>query len=214
MRTIPIAQISDMSPGETVPSIVGTLRAAYPQSRGQTDKGPWSVQNMILADGQSSVKVKLWDHDAVSEAWVGKAVCLHSHESQKGLTGLKVESDTYKGVTSKIIKATATAVIVLAEASETAPASAPDPAPASAPAPAPAHTPVPAAPANGNGKQRSDAEHALAGWAKLYLRCMDAADHISQERSAAMKAPLTSDSYQACVSALFIQATRNGHNNI
>jgi hypothetical protein len=147
MRVIHLSEVLQMEPGETVTATKGKLKSVFERNTGTNEHGDWSIQNVILADGELEIKVKVCDREtAIPSAWKGKLIYLTSVNGDKGITGLKVKEDTYKGKTSKILSATKTAEIGLQDGSE---APAPAPAPARQPDPEPeprASTPAPAQP--------------------------------------------------------------------
>jgi hypothetical protein len=255
MRILTVSEVLQRGKGELVPSIQGKVTFVSDLFSGTNASGEWRLQNLGLSDGLTEIKIKITDREMIPADWKGRQVALLCKEGAKGLTGLRVEEDSYKGHTRKILKVTPSAIIQLAEgvtapapvsaaaiiapvapqpaavvqsaqpsaataplptvsregALPIAPAAAPQPSPQPVPAtlvPAPASPPVvaetPIRPTNA-------ADQALAHWAALYLRCMDAADWVQTERRRTSKAELTTDAYQACVSSLFIQATRMGH---
>lgn len=157
MRVIHLSEVLQMEPGETVTATKGKLKAIFERNTGTNEHGDWSIQNVILADGEVEMKVKVCDRDAaIPSAWKGKLIYLTSVNGEKGITGLKVKEDTYKDKTSKILSATKTAEIGLQDVSEapaapaspeaqTRPKGALQPKPSEA-----APTPRPAAPAPGS----------------------------------------------------------------
>lgn len=128
-----------MEQGETVTATKGKLKAVFERNTGTNEHGNWSIQNVIISDGDVEMKVKVCDREsAIPSAWKGKLIYLTSLNGDKGITGLKVKEDTYKGKTSKILSATKTAEIGLQDAEADAAAPHPEPVtPAAAPTPTP-----------------------------------------------------------------------------
>lgn len=212
MRILKIADVCALEDGETVPSVRGRLTAIYDRKSGQNDRGAYSFQNAELDDGSGKIKVKLKDRDALLPVWKGKLVVISCNESKTGLTGVKAADDEYKGKISRILWVTPSAHIDLAEAdNQQAPA---EPtrqsAPASQPAKAPngnGHAPAPAtghAPGNGQPTVRQR----LNRLANLYLASLDAGMYVARTFEEQAGEPMSGEHFQACVSSLFIQATR------
>lgn len=156
MRVIPLSEVLLMEPGEIVTATKGKLKSVFERNTGTNEHGDWSLQNLVITDGAAEIKVKVGDRDAIPQAWKGKLIYLNSINGEKGITGLKIKSDTYKGTTSKILSATPTAEIGLEDGSA-APATPPATPAAKAPAPPGSHPPAsasapqrPAAPAPGS----------------------------------------------------------------
>lgn len=207
-----------MSAGEPVPSLRGKVTNVFKRFTGTNDHGDWSIQTIVVRDETGEAKLKIVDRDEIPKTWQGHEVHAFCKAGDKGLTGLKIEDDEYRNKVTKIVKVTPSATLDLAEVTaqptptadlndDQIPGAEVPPQPAAPPA-APAAPAAPAKPSNG---VTYDAEKDIAHWARLYLRCMDAADWVQTKRTEAVKPPMTPDHYQACVSSLFIQATRNGH---
>lgn len=218
-------------PGQNVPAIHGSIEKIGECYTGQNENGPWSLQNLVITDGQSKIKLKLKNRPRIGNEWLGHDVTFTATSGKNGLVGLRVQQEEYRGVTAKIVEVNEKAIMdetsnaSAAEApapqpSQPAPKPAPQPAPPppQAPHPQPRTNPAPQAPApapahgdGGNGKSEKDKiiDKHLFDWSKLYLRCMEAADWIDAQRRSEKQATMTPEHYQACVSSLFIQATRN-----
>lgn len=226
MRLVTVPEILKLGPGEQVPAIRGTISEVGKRYAGTNEHGEWSIQNATLQTPEGIIKLKVMNREPLS-VQKGCPVWLRSVDGNKGLSGLYAEDDEYRGKSTRIIKVTPSALIELEEPPPGPPAdpgserwTPPQPPTPAAPEPHPTHSTVPPAPSAPTGAQgdhtasqkptTSPADHALFNWTKLYLRCMEAADWIVCERMDAHKQAMSSDHYQACVSSLFIQATRNG----
>ncbi len=97
-----------------VPSITGSVTGVYERKSGTNNNGPWSFQDITLADGTGAVaRIKAVNYNDLSE-YKGKTVTLECYKSSKhGLTGLKKLTEEYKGKTYHKIKMTETAKIII-----------------------------------------------------------------------------------------------------
>lgn len=109
MRTIPLSEVINLDPGESVPQTKGVIKATFARKSGVTNGKEWSVQNIVLQEGAAEIKCTLWNRDDVT-AMKGRQVWLISHKSQKDgkLVGLTIKENTYtnkggKEVTEKVL---------------------------------------------------------------------------------------------------------------
>jgi hypothetical protein len=117
MQIFSIAEVLQMPDGQLLEGVKGIVIGIYDQKTGENGYGPWSIQNVTLGDGKDKIKLKLSNRDSLDGKFKGQHIHLIAHQCQKGVTGLKIELDTYKGETSKIIKVTESAEIVQTEQS-------------------------------------------------------------------------------------------------
>lgn len=124
-RTISLAEVAQMDPGESVPQTKGTVKAVFERKTGKNSNGPWSLQNFVLQDGPTEIKVCLSGRPANEiDSLKGKQVWLMSNKSEKhGLTGVKIEENKWtdksgKEHNDKIIKVTPSAVIARSDTPE------------------------------------------------------------------------------------------------
>lgn len=133
MPVLTVSEVLQRQVGEQIPECRGTLKAIYKRSTGINARGPWSLQNAVLTDGKSDLKIKLSDKDEISEAWKGREVWLLATHGKQGFTGLRFEEDSYtdkktgKPVKSLILKVTPTGSITLNVAVAPKPAQTPPP---------------------------------------------------------------------------------------
>lgn len=213
MRIVNISDVLQYTAGETVPSVRGLVAGIFARTTGQNSNGDWSFQNLTLKDSTGEIKVKLKDCDELPLTLKGKQVILSCNEGQHGLTGVKAQDDEYRGKVSRILWVTKSHHIEVVDGQQQqAPATRQsEPPPQSAPARQPAHDPVPA-PVNGNGHDQKAVKLALNKYANLYLHCLEAGLYVRSTFDAAHhqeQTVMTDDQFQACVSAIFIQATRD-----
>lgn len=99
-----VSDVINLDVGEIVPGVKCILKTAFAWKGniGRDQKG--SVQTAFIKeiDGDAEIKVKLWDRDDVSPL-KGKVLWFVSHQGKTGLTGLKVEEDTYENKTEKVL---------------------------------------------------------------------------------------------------------------
>lgn len=219
LRTITVPQALELSTGELVPSIRAVVSDIGKRYSGTNDHGDWSLQNITLKDGVTgqTIKAKVNDREEIPASWKGGTVLMVCKNSDKGLTGLKIDEDDYRGKKSKVIKVTPSATIMPDGASGATTPPAPQAAPPAQPVTPPARTTeVPAATQeappshDGNGNDPVKvARKALARAANLYVLCTDAGSYVKEQLKARHAVEMTDAQYQACVSALFINASRD-----
>lgn len=267
MKPVSITEVGQMAVGQNLPAIRGIIEKIGQCYTGQNERGPWSIQPVVLSDGQNKVKLKLHNRPRLTKEWEGVDAAFLSVSGRSGLVGLRVEEDSYRGVTTKIVAVNEKAQLDTAanaiacgaldgngsspmpvqqapvqqaavaaqpslptgqqavqvvppplqhpQPSQPAPAQ-PAPAQSASVQPAPVQaqagigTTAPLPPASAR-QELPGLDQQLFRWSQTYLRCMDAADWVQAQRKINNRHEMTPEHYQACVSSLFIQATRNGH---
>lgn len=112
MRVIPISEVLTMEDGEIVSSVKGRITAIYDQTAGESDKGPWSFQNLELKDATGAIRVTLKDREPLAKSYKNKEVYISSIKSEKhGFVGVKRKDEDFKGKMRKILWVTPTAEI-------------------------------------------------------------------------------------------------------
>ena len=190
--------------GGTIATLTGKVDEVYKRNAGVGPKGPWTVQGLKLSEGNDWIKVDLWNHDELS-AYKGHVIKISSDR------GLQVQDNAYtdkagvtKGAGTVKISCSKGAVITSpgfgddGDAPQQTAPQAPHQVPPVAQA-APAHS--------GPGPNEPFVKRRQNQLANMYLLCNTAADYIYANP---ISAGLTPEHYQACVSTLFIQATREG----
>ncbi len=126
-RTIPLSEVLKMDAGESVVQTKGLLEKVFERKTGTNKNGEWSLQNAVLKDGGSEIKICLSGRAAGElEPLKGREIWLISNKSEKhGLTGLKVEDNNWtdksgNAHSDKIIKVTASAVIARSDTAQAA----------------------------------------------------------------------------------------------
>lgn len=114
MRVIDVSDIGQFDDGEVIPSLRGKITQTYERKTGSKDGKPWSVQNAMFQDATGKIRFSVWGHEDI-KPWTGKEVTLSAHKSDKGLTGLFAEDNTYKEKTTRQIRMTASGKIELAD---------------------------------------------------------------------------------------------------
>lgn len=233
MRTVTIADVFNLDHGETIPSIKGRIAEINRLNKGTNDKGEWSIQNITLTDPSGAVKVKLLNRDELPMNWKGRTVYMFCHEGDKGMTGLKAKDDDYRGKVTRIVSVTPTAHIEEADSQNEQSHPDPDPAatsrmqrnepPRQNPPPTPQQPnqrqttpPAPSQPAqpppqNGhatNGNGIGDVKKHLNRMANLYICCLEAGQYVKHQWKQGHEVDMSDDQFQACVSSMFIQASR------
>ncbi len=114
-----IAQVAALDPGELVSACKGKVKGVFTCHTGKIKQGArtgedFSIQNIILqdlTDPAVEITCKFDGREAVPATWRGKVLNLVAHAGTKGLSGLKIAEDTYKGKTTKVLKVTASAEV-------------------------------------------------------------------------------------------------------
>ena len=135
-----IEQIKGMEDGLVITRIDGIVKALFPRKTGSSDKGEWSVQTLILAQGQSEIPVSLWNKDAIPDNIKGKAVSLVAFKGSKGWSGLYKNTGKSKDGSPRIeIRGTKSADIIVGGLDAPVDNATPEAAPVSAPVEKKAH---------------------------------------------------------------------------
>lgn len=116
MRLVPIAEALKLDVGEKIPSTKGKIKSVFDQNSGENDYGQWTIQNVTLIDpndAKAEIKVKLFNQTEIPKNWKGKILYIESGQGQKGISGVEVVNNEYKGKTSKIIEVREGAVVGL-----------------------------------------------------------------------------------------------------
>jgi len=114
-----IAAVAELDPGELLSACKGKVKTVMTYHAGKVKQGPrtgedFSIQNIILQDlGDPSVTItaKFDGREEIPASWRGKVLNLVANAGKKGLSGLKMVEDTYKGKTTKVLKVTGSAEV-------------------------------------------------------------------------------------------------------
>lgn len=95
-----LSDILSQPEGFTPPGIKVRILRVFDHKSGETDKGPWSFQDVEVEDSSGKGRLKLKNCDALPSDRAGKELILTANQSkQHGLTGLKVAHEEYQGKT-------------------------------------------------------------------------------------------------------------------
>lgn len=93
-----LTDILSQPEGFTPPGIKVKVLRVFDHKSGETDKGPWSFQDVEVEDASGKGRLKLKNCDALPSEKAGKELILTANQSkQHGLTGLKVAHEEYQG---------------------------------------------------------------------------------------------------------------------
>jgi len=108
-----VAEIKELDDDTIVHSFKGKITKLYPPKKGESDRGPWSFQNVFLKDPDGDeIKATLKDRDELPKAFTGKDVIILSSKSEKhGWVGVKAKDDEYNGKTTRVLWITKAASI-------------------------------------------------------------------------------------------------------
>lgn len=225
MREVPIADIYKLGHKEILPSVRGVLIELVPMKQDKNSKGPWSIQKGVIRDSTGEIAVKFMNRfRELPQSLINREILISCKEGDRGMTGVYSYDDTYPGETSRIVEVTATALIDDADgrsSDDQPPANQnrggqhqqpPTRTGTSQPAqsqPTKQATNKPASPAPAtNGGAVGDVKRTLNRMANLYLHCLEAGSYVAGTYDSIHDAKMTDEQFQACVSSLFIQATR------
>lgn len=228
MRVTQLNEIARMEPGTPLDCVSGVVCYVGSYKTGTGKYGPWTIQNIELIDGGTKVKVKVTGHDEIDKRRMNRKLYLIAGTNKKGESaGLQVELDTYKEVTSTIIKVTGTASISESGPGEQAPATMrplpvrpdaqPEPPPTDPPWPTdvPDHPPVQppvrtVTPGNPDARKAwAKFDHALNKLRRLRIRTLMAASRIAED-ARANGINVDAQHVEKIDSWLAIEACRNG----
>jgi hypothetical protein len=176
-----IADIQGLPDGANIASIAGTLTAVYPPKTGQSARGPYSFQDLVLQDETGEIKVSVQQpgEPAVGVNLKGRHVTISSKSGPKGLSGVYAEDHTYNNATTRRIKVTPTGTIAIVDAKSTATHEKPN--------------------------LLVIGSKFVAG----YLFALDRADEIGEAR-AQIGRPLTPEQFQSLTATAFISMEKRG----
>lgn len=101
-----------MEEGEIVPAVSGIVEEVYKQRSGEKNGKPWAFQDLVIKDGSVRIGVSISERKEIPASVKGKLLTFISSSGSRGLTGVKIILDTYKGETRKKLRVTPTAEIV------------------------------------------------------------------------------------------------------
>lgn len=114
MKTYSINEILESEVGMIIPRVEAKLVKIFDRKTGESEHGAWSLQNGELADNSGSIKVCFSGFPDISEKQ-GETLVLRAQSGKKGMSGIKVDENTYKGTTTKQLKITKSAIVLGAD---------------------------------------------------------------------------------------------------
>lgn len=127
MRTVPLKECLALEVGETIPQTKGLVKAVFARKTGIGKDGNGSVQNFILAEGGSEIKVTCWDRDDLNP-FKGHQVWIMAYKGKGDkLAGVTLKNNSYNKkdgtpVDEKVIEVSKQAVIARQDAQQSLPA--------------------------------------------------------------------------------------------
>lgn len=95
-----LTEILAQPDGFTPPGIRVRILRIYDHKSGESEKGPWSFQDIEVEDSSGKGRLKLKNLPGLQADLEGKELILTANQSkQHGLTGMKVSHDQYEGKT-------------------------------------------------------------------------------------------------------------------
>jgi len=106
-------EIRGLAVKSKIPRVEGTLQAVYETKRGTNAKGPWRIQNVILAQGDDSMRVTIFSGPNVDKSMEGEEVAIMCSEVKGGLSGVTADDNDYNGEVTRQIRIDRTGQIAL-----------------------------------------------------------------------------------------------------
>ena len=106
-----ISEIKELKEKTTVDTMSGMVENVYERHAGTKEGRAWSMQNIMLKDASGAVKVLLSGRKECPKSMEGKQVSFSSVNGEKGLTGMYVKDDKYKGKTTRVVIVTEVATV-------------------------------------------------------------------------------------------------------
>src|SRR5688572_23151139 len=116
MRVLTLGEVSQMGPGELVPAFKAQVKEVKKYHTGNNQYGPWSIQKITVMDQTAIMTLKLVDHPEMTSQWVGHWIYLEAIQGNKGLHGLAVIDDEYRGKKERMIEAKKDVPVTAAQA--------------------------------------------------------------------------------------------------
>jgi len=112
-----IEEVSSMDDKDPIKCIKGTLVKLWPANKsGPDDADKWSFQTGTLRANGKEIKVVFKDRDELPEKkWRGKMIVISARKGDKGYTGCRKETDSYKGRNEPQVWVTASADVQIVE---------------------------------------------------------------------------------------------------
>lgn len=104
MRILTIKEVLLMGPGELVPGISAVLKAVLGRRAGGDGDKAWTLETIMLQDGKDELKCCIWNHEKLSASMKGKKIWIMSRESEKGLSGIKMEDNEWENDKGLMVK--------------------------------------------------------------------------------------------------------------
>lgn len=114
MRLLTVKQIKELSKGEIIPSCKLEIVSVRKSSAGQSQHGPWTVQNIKGKDSTGEIGLQLWNQsDDLRETDIGRIIYLESVDGKHGLQGVKRDESEYKGTKYPQISVSKSANVIM-----------------------------------------------------------------------------------------------------
>ena len=220
-RIVPLSEALRMDPGEQLPAIRGKVIKVGKYFSGESAKGPWSFQTIVIEDGGTKADVKFKGRDQIAPDAVGKVAFVVANNGERGLTGVRVEDDEYNGKTTRIVLVTPSAELTFGKGdwnTETQPAKTDATKPARDPEPSADDYPGGDEPPAREVEKPAEGK-SVSGWdglkqdvnkiRKLHLLCCAAAAHnVAVLHKAGIN--VGDEFLQSAAATIFIEACKRG----
>lgn len=104
MQIRALADVLRMQDGEPISAVQGTVKSIFKRNAGENSHGPWSMQNLVIHDGATEMKVVIKDRDALPTNLKGKQLRIESNLGDRGMTGMKANDNEYPKGSNKFTR--------------------------------------------------------------------------------------------------------------
>jgi hypothetical protein len=114
MRVTKLSEVPSLNVGDQLEFVRGTVHKIFKRTENEYKGQPRSFQTFLIKDGKHTVKVMLRNREALKNC-IGRVIEFTALNSDRGLSGIKIEEDEYKGETENAIVITPSAEMAFAD---------------------------------------------------------------------------------------------------
>lgn len=172
------------------------------RSTGDGNYGPWSLQNGEITVQGEKMRVLFANMEPVSDEHQGDAFFVQAQSGKKGIHGVSVKEEDYKGNKRIVLKITKAAKLLLGDAAEAEQPAIPNGSPAESMAQPRQNAPK--TDSSGSGDGVKEARHYFMRSANLYDLAYSAAQYLREKHG------FETEQVKDVATTLFINACRDG----
>jgi hypothetical protein len=188
-----IDQIKKLPNGSSVSSLIATIAEVKPQKTVNGARGPVTVQGLKLTQGNDFIFADAWGHSDMSNLQ-GQTFVINSVARNGTISGLSVKEKVGANGAKTYIN------LVISKSAVFHPLKQGQPAPSRQSGPVIGHA---------GHSDEGEVKERLNKYANLYTHCLVAGTYV-KNNYAGLGGQMTDEQFQACVSALFINASKDG----